>query len=460
MKRREFLKRAAGASVTWGALGSLSALGQEKNRKERPPNFLFILVDDLGWADLPCYGNSYTETPHIDRLAREGMRFTDAYAACPVCSPTRASLLSGQYPARLHLTDFIPGHWRRHAKLQVPEMRMALPADVTTIPEALKSRGYVSCHIGKWHLGGKNDPSPQEHGFSVSVPSGQNENDKRVAAYTETAIRFMKNNKETPFFLYMAHHTVHIPLEAREELIAKYEKKAGGKDAACHPTYAAMIETLDESVGRLVKTLEDLSLDQNTVVIFYSDNGGLIRRFDEKGPVVTSNHPLRSEKGTLYEGGIRVPLIVKWPGHVEENAVSKVPVSTVDFLPTLLACAGAEEMPFTDGVSLLPLLEGRGVPEREALFWHYPHYHHMHPGGAVRKGNYKLIEMFEDGSVELFDLEKDPSETTNLAEKLPEKAKQLQAELATWRQSVDAQMPKPNPEYDPAKAHEWHRRKR
>jgi len=436
------------------------------------PNIVFILIDDLGWADLGCYGNAFHETPHIDGLAREGMRFTDAYAAAPVCSPTRASILSGQYPARVGVTNFIAGHLRPWAKLkQVVNRQQYLPLESVTMAEALGEAGYTCGYFGKWHLGGR-DRFPDRQGFDTMLVSGGRHFKFRTTpktpveegAYlaevlTDHAERFIEAHKDEPFFLFLSHYAVHIPLEARQELIEKYEKKTKPPTGVNHPVYAAMVEHVDQSVGRVLAGLRAAGVDENTLVVFFSDNGGLRQRFDGDGPIVSTNAPLRDEKGSLYEGGIREPLIVRWPGVVPPRSICRAPVTSVDFYPTLLEAARAPGDPghVLDGVSLLPLLEG-GRVERDPLFWHYPHYHHSTPAGAVRQGDWKLHEFFEDGRLELYNLRNDLGETRDLAQEKPAKAKELQQQLAAWRESVNADMPTPNPNYDPGRQHEWGRR--
>jgi len=462
MTRRNFLARAGAGALGAAALGCTQRLNFSP--PDYKPNFVFILVDDLGWADLSCYGSTYHESPNIDRLAREGMRFTDAYAACPVCSPTRASILTGKYPATVNLTDFIPGHWRPYAKLVVPKFNLNLPATEVTLPEALKAAGYTSACIGKWHLGGRGS-QPADHGFDVVVHNAPNNTDKQTRGLTDAGLKFIEANRDKPFFLYLSYHTVHIPLEARKELVEKYRAKLKPGQAPpqqCNPTYAAMIETLDENVGRVAATLDKLGLAEKTLLIFFSDNGGLIKMFTGKGPVVTSNAPLRSEKGTLYEGGIRDPLIIRWPGVVPPRTLCNVPVSSVDFYPTMLELAGVRPDPKhkADGVSLLPLFRPGATLERDALFWHYPHYHHTAPCGAIRAGDWKLIEYFEDGALELYNLKDDIGETRNLAAAMPDRAAALRERLAAWRKAVNAKMPTPNPNYDPKRAGEWGRRRR
>jgi arylsulfatase A len=456
-------------------LATLGFAAPANAEAQRKPNILFILIDDLGWADVGCYGQKFNETTNIDRLRSQGMKFTSAYAACPVCSPTRASILTGKYPATLNLTDFIPGHLRPWAKLTVPQFNQRLPSEEVTLAEALKSAGYASASLGKWHLGGR-DSYPKQHGFDKEfVTSGGHfgfriyppTEERREGEYladrlTDEAIAFIEKNRDGPFFLYLAHYAVHIPLQAPKELIEKYEKKSGPAGRPNNPIYAAMVESADRSVGRLMKKLDDLGLADDTVVIFFSDNGGLIKRFDEKGPVVTSNAPLRAEKGTLYEGGIRVPLIVRWPGVVKPGSVCDVPVTSVDFYPTILQIAGVAGDPKhkVDGESLMPLLEQSGGLKRDAIYWHYPHYHHCAPCGAVRSDALKLIEYYEDGRHELYNLADDIGEQRNLADAQPKDAERLAKKLADWRRSVGAKMPTPNPNFKPAKAGEWGKRRR
>ncbi len=468
--RRAFL----GSALTSAAAFAAGSPSQRSAYASRAPNIVFILIDDLGWSDLACYGHPWHETPHIDALAEGGMRFTNAYAACPVCSPTRASILSGQYPARLGLTDFIPGHWRPHENLRVPINRTQhLPKETVTIAELLHECGYVSGMFGKWHLGGP-EHFPKQHGFDESLvhhgphygfrttpPIDTGEDEYLADVLTARAEAFIEAHREQPFFLYLSHYGVHIPLQADEELVAKYEAKPAPNGRITHPVYAAMVEHIDRSVGRIVAKLHEAGLEEDTLLMLYSDNGGLTRRFDGKGPQVTSNEPLRDEKGSLYEGGIRVPLIARWPGTIPAGHVCPEPVTSPDLLPSFAEAAGLG-MPAgypCDGMSLLPLLtDGQPGLGRSAIYWHYPHYHHSRPASAMRAGRWKLIEFLEDGRLELYDLQEDIGEQRNLAEARPEAAKGLQQRLAAWRESVDAPMPEPNPDYDPAKAGEWGRR--
>jgi uncharacterized sulfatase len=427
-------------------------------------------VDDLGYTDLGVYGNRFHETPNIDRLAQEGMRFTAAYSASPVCSPARASILTGQYPARWGLNDFIPGHWRPFEKLVVPvNRRQYLPLEAVTFAEALEPAGYTSGAFGKWHLGAR-DFYPDQQGFDrMLIHQGSHFGFKTTPprkfpsdAYltevlTDEAVEFITVNKEQPFCLYLMHFAVHIPLLARTELIEKYRKKSKPTTGVNHPIYAAMVEHVDNSVGRILDTLENLDLDRRTVVIFFSDNGGLRRHFKNVGPIVSSNAPLRAEKGTLYEGGIRVPLIVRWAGVVGAGSIEATPVSSIDLYPTILEIAGASQAsrPAVDGESLLPLLKQEGSLQRDTLYWHYPAYHHSRPAGAIRRGRWKLMEFFDDGALELYDLEQDIGESTNLAQQKPELARSLQADLSRWRSLVNADMPDRNRNYDPKQAKKW-----
>jgi arylsulfatase A-like enzyme len=427
----------------------------------KKPNFVFILIDDMGWRDLGCYGSTFYETPHIDNLARQGMRFTNAYAACPVCSPTRASILTGKYPARLHLTDWIPGNKKPFAKLQVPKFHQELPHEEVTLARALKPAGYISAAIGKWHLGGKGF-LPEDHGFDLnfggdhrgqppsyffpyqipSIKTGE-AGEYLTDRLTTEAARFIEKNKDKPFFLYLAHYGVHTPLQAKKDVIAKYQAKAKTVKPQGSPVYAAMVESVDDSVGRLTAKLDELRIADRTVVIFMSDNGGLERS--------TSNAPLRAGKGTPYEGGIREPMIVRWPGTVKAGSVCDTPVISVDFFPTILETAGMLTDPrrVIDGVSLAPLLKQTALLQRDRLYWHYPHYHLDKPFGAVRVGDFKLIEFYEDGRLELYNLKEDVSEANDLAKTMPDRAAAMRKMLDEWRHRVGADMPSPNPNYDP-----------
>ncbi len=442
----------------------------------KQPNIVFILIDDLGWADVGCNGSPFHETPNIDRLAAQGMRFTDGYAACPVCSPTRASIMTGKYPARLHLTDFLKGRRKRQDSPILPALyEDQLPLKEVTIAEALKTAGYTTCHIGKWHLG--SEPFfPEHQGFDKNVGgcysgmprsffwpkwgknppiTGKKDGEYLPDRLAEEASGFIEANQDKPFFLYLSHYAVHIPMEAKEKTIEKYRAKPKPEGGQNNPIYAAMVESIDRSVGRVMETLERLKIDDNTVVIFMSDNGGLSVKEGKHTPA-TSNAPLRAGKGYLYEGGIREPWIVKWPGVTKPGSVCGDPVTSVDFFPTLLDIAGVKNVKTNgpiDGETIIPLLERSGKLKRDAIFWHYPHFSNQggRPGGAVRMGDYKLIERYEDGSLELYNLKDDISETKNLYATLRPKAETLRKRLHAWRKSIDATMPPPNPDFQPTK---------
>jgi arylsulfatase A len=435
-------------------------------------NIALIVADDLGWADLGCYGSKYHKTPNLDCLASQGLRFTDAYAAAPVCSPTRAALMTGKYPARLNLTDWLPGRPDRpDQKLLRPVIHQELPAAELTLAAALKAAGYTTGHVGKWHLGGKG-AGPEQRGFDVNIAGDQAGSPRSYFApfksrdgrympglehapegeyltdrLTAEAEKFIETNRAKPFFLYLAHYAVHIPLKAKADTVARYKPGRPGQQG--NPIYAAMIESLDDSVGRILQKLEERKLTERTLVLFTSDNGGLCVTEGPKTPA-TINAPLREGKGYLYEGGLRVPLLVKWPGVTRPGVTTAAPVSSIDIFPTLLDACGVRSEGRVDGISLVPLLKG-GDLKREALYWHYPHYSNQggRPGGAVRAGDYKLIEFEEDGRRELFDLKKDLGENRNLIGDKPEAAKELGEKLAAWRQQVGARRMKPNPAYVP-----------
>lgn len=442
-------------------------------------NFVFVLMDDMGWTDAGCLGSKFYETSGIDRLAKSGMRFTNGYAACPVCSPTRASIMTGKYPARLHITDWFTG--TKKGRLLPAEYRNNLPLDEVTLAEVLRAAGYATGFIGKWHLGGAGY-EPTKQGFDSNIAGDQrgsppsyfspyknpNLADGPKGEYltdrlTSEAFKFIETNKDRPFFLYLSHYSVHIPLQAKKELVDKYKAKAdrlpksaqprfvAEHDKECrqvhdHPVYAAMVEGLDTNIGRLLDKLKELGLEENTVVIFTSDNGGL----STSEGLPTANVPLRGGKGWLYEGGVRVPWLICWPGIARAGSVCDVPVISTDFYPTILEMAGLPANPkqHMDGVSIVPLLKGDALPER-ALFWHYPHYSNQggRPSGSIRVGDLVLIENFEAGSLELYDLKKDVGEKQNLAETMPQPRDRMHALLRDWRRSVAANMPRVNPDW-------------
>jgi arylsulfatase A-like enzyme len=472
-----------------GGIVKAASLGDGRSQPPpRQPNFVFFLIDDLGWKDLGCFGSTFYETPNIDKLAAQGMRFTSAYAACPVCSPTRASIMTGKYPARLGMTDWIGAPQKPTA------YREYLPLEELTIAEALKEAGYATGYVGKWHLatsdadrrryypdrqgfdiniGGDNSGSPPTYFYPYSkgkrsletMPPGSQEGEYLTDRLTEEAVKFIESRRDQPFLLYLAHYAVHTPLESKEELAEKYRAKAARlpegpeprpvygpyktRQRQDHAVYAGMVQSVDESVGSVLRKLEELGLEQNTVVIFMSDNGGL-STVAREGP--TCNLPLRAGKGWLYEGGIREPMIVKWPGVVKAGSTCDEPVISTDFYPTMLEMAGLPPKPrqHMDGLSFVPLLRQSGVLDRKAVYWHYPHYHGSgnRPSGAVRVGDYKLIEWYEDSRVELYNLKDDLSERNDLGATMPQKAAELRQMLHAWRGEVGAKMPEGEPRDD------------
>ena len=463
--RRDFL-RSVGLGTISLLVGSCAGLGKGpgRSRPGKKPNIVFILADDLGWAELGCYGNGFNETPNLDRLAAKAMRFTQAYASAPVCSPYRASLVTGQYPARIGMTNYLQ-----------PDDADYLSTDHVTIAEMLKSAGYVTGIIGKWHLTGYakyavKEVMPDMHGFDETIVS---ENDNIADGYyfypykfntgitkrlpgreyltdrqNLEAVEFIDRHRNGPFFLYLSHYAVHTTLDAKEELVAKYLKKPrAGKDRWAvrnNPHLAAQLESIDEGVGMIINKLDELGLADNTIVIFTSDNGGEER--------VTTNGPLREGKTKLYEGGTRVPLIMHAPGVTPAGSVCTVPVCVTDFYPTFRELASLDTVTaqHMDGISLMPLLNNPGAHvARDALYWHYPlpktHWLGGRSCGAVRKGNWKLLEFFDDGHLELYNLEQDIAETNNLAEKMPQKTAELLDLLRSWRKHVGAQEMTVNP---------------
>ena len=409
------------------------------------PNIVFILIDDMGWPDVACYGHTFHETPTIDRLCREGMKFTDFYAATPVCSSTRATIQSGQYAARVGITDFIPGHYRPFEKLIVPPIESELPHAIKTPGDQLKAAGYATGYFGKWHLGPEPKRGPETCGYEVTARSlgpqfpawrkTRGAGPKQIDVLTDQTLWFIEQHKDQPFFVTLSHHAVHIPLEATAELIEKYRQKPKPSEGVNNPVYAAMTEDLDRSIGRILTQLDDLDLAKRTIVLFTSDNGGLRRIYTGVGEIVSTNAPLRDEKGTLYEGGIRVPMIVRWPGVIRPGTLCDEPTTTADLLPTFCQAAGAAipDQPI-DGQSLVPLwLNPDARLSRDAIYFHYPHYHHSRPAGALRAGDWKLVEFFDGAPLELYNLKEDIGESRNLAEEHPDRAHQLQAMLSEWR---------------------------
>ena len=413
------------------------------------PNIVLIFADDLGVNELSCYGRKDQPTPNLDRMAAEGLRFTAGYCSQPICSPSRAGILTGKTPGRLHLTTFLPG--RPDAKSQMvlhPKIRMELPLAEKTLAEYFKDGGYATGCVGKWHLGDAGF-GPKEQGFDFvyaspakTTPSAT-EGGKGEYAHTEQALKFIDENKAGPFFLYVPYNTPHIPLAAKSELIEKH------KDAF-YPTYAAMIETMDDCVGLILKKLKDLGLDEKTLVIFTSDNGGLSVLEFAGGPS-THNTPYRGGKGFLYEGGLREPLIIRWPKQIKPAFVD-TPVSHLDLMPTLLTLAGVNVPAGLDGVNIAPLLLEHRQPEPRKFFWHFPHYNNQggRPAGAVRDGNWKLVTYYDTGETQLFNLDQDLREANNLVQAEAGQLARLKKLHDDWLLAIDAQRNMPNPDFDPA----------
>lgn len=468
----------------------LAAGGCSSFIKKQKPNILFILVDDLGWTDLGCFGSTFYETPHVDRLAATGMRFTDAYAACPVCSPTRASIMTGKYPARTNTTDWfgapqpqtVSNHWTRHKPLLPASYEENMALEEVTIAEALKEAGYQTFFAGKWHLGMTDAFWPEQQGFDSNKGGWKKGSPSRPGLYfapygnprledgpegehlpdrlADETIHFIDDHKDNPFLAYLSFYSVHTPLQSRDDLKVKYQQKRetifpeepiwgqeGDRKVRLvqeHAVYAGMVEAMDQAVGKVLDHIDKLGLTDNTIVVFMSDNGGLST--SEGHP--TSNLPLRAGKGWLYEGGIREPMIIRAPGITVPGSTSPEPVTSTDFYPTILELAGLPQRPdqHIDGRSLVPLLQGGLNINRDAIFWHYPHYGNQGgaPGAAIRSGDWKLIEFFEDNHLELYNLKDDIGEQNNIAEMHPEIVKELREKLHAWQKDVDARFPSPN----------------
>lgn len=433
------------------------------------PNFVLILIDDMGWADIGANGSHYYSTPNIDRLAGEGVRFTNGYAACAVCSPSRAAILTGQCPARLHLTDYIPGEGNaRNGRYQIPSWTKALDPKIPNLPKSLREAGYATAAMGKWHLGGKGH-LPEDCGFDINIggghaghpasyfwPYGAKDNDHRVPGLaeagghegeyltdrlTDEAVRFIDANQAKPFFLYLSHYAVHAPIMAKPDDIAAFESTPPS-DGQDFPTYAAMVKSVDDSVGRILAEIEKLGLDDNTVVVFTSDNGGAIHFR------ATKNAPLRGGKGFPYEGGVREPFIVRAPGVTKSGTVSNTRVIGTDLAVTFLALSHATPLSLTDGIDITPALRGEPLAARD-LGWNFPHYwagaktapsgHLITPNASLISGNWKIIRWYEYDSEELYDLASDPSERTDLAKRNPEKLSEMRGTLDAWLKSTGAQ---------------------
>ncbi len=485
MNRRDFLKSCTAAAkglvlsnCFFSAAGCISSDSAAQGRiRRQSPNIVFIYIDDMGWRDVGFMGSEYYETPNIDRLASQAMVFTNAYANAPNCAPSRACLISGWYGPRhgVYTVGTSSRGQSKQRKLVPIENTTVLDSKIVTIAEAIKPTGYISASMGKWHLG--NDPQfgPIGQGFDVNIggysaghpakgyfvpynnpelpdgPPGEYLTDR----LTDEALKFIETNKENPFFLYLPHYAVHTPIQAKQELIEKYKKKAGS-NGQNNPKYAAMIESTDQGVGRIINKLDELELTDNTIVFFFSDNGGVKN--------ITSNQPLRGGKGMLYEGGIREPFFVHWPGVVKPGTTCDTPVIGIDMYPTIFEMAGLQKPKgkLLDGKSIVPLLKGQKSLNRKALFWHFPAYlqgkaegardrhFRTRPAAAVRVGDFKLIEYFEDGALELYNLTEDISERNNLADIMPQKKSELHNLMITWRKKINAPVPtKLNPDYNP-----------
>ena len=442
-----------------------------ENKDTGRPNIVMFLIDDLGWKDFSCYGSKFYQTPTIDSLAREGIMFTNAYSSCTVSSPTRASLMTGKYPARLHLTDWISGWNYGRAKLSIPEWTKYLPLEEKTVAEYLKEAGYATWHIGKWHLGDDEKYWPENQGFDINIggnykgapiknkqgcggyfspyclPRLENgpEGEYLTDRLTNEAVRLIEQNGGKPFFLNMAHYAVHAPLGAKPEILKKYEALADSSYFQNNATYAAMIQSVDESLRSIINALQHKGVLNNTLIIVTSDNGAVHR--------TSKSYPLRKGKGSEYEGGVRVPLIISWKGHTVTGKSTDEPAITPDLFSTILDAANVKTQDKTiDGKSLLPVMQGKALEERP-IFWHYPHYHDggARPYSAIRLGDWKLIKKYEDNSYELYNLKNDVGETKNLSKKYPQKTKELSTILIQWLNSVKAQYPTPNPNWDPEK---------
>ena len=449
-------------------------------------NFLFFLVDDMGWADIGANGSKFHETPNIDRLAKSGMRFTQGYAAGSVCSPTRASIMTGRHPVRVNITDWIPGQSNRKTNpLLHPDDLSHLPLAEVTIAEALKEHGYQTFFAGKWHLGNKGQ-WPTDQGFDINIgghhrgspPGGyyspwsnpalkaKQPGEYLTERLTDESVKFLEErDKTSPFLLYLSYYNIHTPIQAYKKHIDHYKAKAAkafqditptepehdgiNRTRQDNPALASMVAAVDDSVGVLLGKLTELKLDKNTVVIFFSDNGGL-STLGRLGP--GCNLPLRAGKGWLYEGGVREPTIIRAPDVTQPNSVSHKPMVSMDFFPTMLDLAGLPLQPklHVDGQSLLPHLKGDDSGQR-TFYWHYPHYHGStwKPGASIRDGDWKLIEFYHYKNFELYNLVDDPGERQNLAKAKPTKAKLLRAKLLAWQKQMQAKMPVPNPDYDP-----------
>ncbi|GAB3911947.1 sulfatase [Larkinella knui] len=454
------------AILLWASvLGTHGAVGQSSK-----PNIVFILADDLGYTDLGCYGNPYNRTPNIDALAKKGLKFTQAYSACPVCSPSRAAILTGKHPARLHLTNFIAGDRKDTASPVLPaKWTKYLPSSETTLAEIVRRNGYQTGMVGKWHLGTADSTAPAAQGFNydrVIAKNGLDYYNYTITAkgktvfedkgthyltdkLTDYAVDFINQNKSQPFLLYLAYSAPHIMLVPKAEKLKYYFDNYAKFNGKYNPNYAAMIESMDDGVGRVIEQLAKNNLLDNTIVVFTSDNGGL--GLAELGPTPTNLEPLRAWKGHVYEGGIRVPLIFSWKNRIGENVETKNYVIGTDHLSTFLDLLAVKDPSVRqDGKSFYKVLTApEQLADRGAIFWHYPHFSNQEgrPAAAVRLGDYKLVELYETGKLELYNLSEDISEKNDLSARFPEKTRELADLLKKWRSDVNANLPEPNPNY-------------
>ena len=436
---------------------------------QQKPNIVFIMTDDLGWSDCGCYGNPFNETPNIDALAKTGIRFTNAYASAPVSSPSRAAMLTGKYPARLQFTNFMHGNRKDALSPVLPaQFNSYLSPKEITIAELLRDNDYATGHVGKWHIGFHDTCAPWSQGFTYSrigggdyycnsyYEDGWQVGHKDTNKYyltdkqTEQGIDFIRMNKGKPFFLYLAYQAPHIPIVPRGDKVPKYLAKYEKYHGKYNPYYAALVESIDDGVGEIVKALKAEGLFENTLIIFTSDNGGV--GLPEGGPSPTSCEPLRKWKGHIYEGGIRVPAIIVWQGTIKQGQTCEAPFSNVDFLPTFCELAGIKKLPAdVDGKSISQLLKNPSDPKynRGPIYWHYPHFSNQEgrPAGGMRLGDFKLVENYETNKLELYNLKDDISESNDLSAKMPDKTKEMYDMFVKWRKSVNAQMPLPNPDY-------------
>lgn len=452
--------------VTTSLVGASQASAQQSTLKQ--PNVVFILADDLGWNQVGFDGSTYYETPNIDSIARDGMRFTRAYSAAPICSAARSSIMTGKSPARTHVTDYIPGSPYPYALLKTPYKVPPLPLGEVTVAEMMKTKGYVSGLFGKWHLnvdkdyvpGRPGDPASQGFDEVLATVKPEESADPLKDAHhtleiTARSLQFIDKHKNEPFFLYVAYHTVHRPIMEHPDLIAKYAARPGAKEPINNPIMGAMIERMDTGIGQLLARLKQDGIADNTIVVFYSDNGGLEQ--------LQSQYPYRGGKATVWQGGLRVPLAIRWNGVVKPGSVDDDPVTSDDFFPTIAEAIGAKQLPKNiDGLSLMPMLTGKGSNGRKALYFHYPHYHHLgfRPGGAIIEGKYKLIEWYE-GSIAgygkpytLYDLDNDVDESDDQSLEQPDVVARMAGELKAWRKRVGAGEMTVNPKFE-IKRSDW-----